>query len=359
MAINLSDGNEIWKDPLKISGEFQMFLPTKDNQMYVVTSTEINRIDRASGKAVWKKPATLDKAFISLRFTDNGLLVFGGDEKTSMFDYIGFDGNKLWKRAYTTDMPVVSFDLTPKGILFANAEEANMIDLKTGDDSIWKKRIKLKGSPITFINDKIGLVYADQKLYRINMETVTYELVAEDIKFKGDDEDVRKIELRDNGYLLSSQQNMWLIAPDGKVVYNKYYRAASLGTAAKILGTLGQVYATASNIEVTQDPNAPPNTYNVGRSERGDEIVHGIGDVMANRKKSFETQDVSYIMTRVEDGDAKRVGMVKIDKNSGEEKGKIVLKTLNPIYETDYITGNLFVVVNGTTSGAEFSCYGL
>jgi outer membrane protein assembly factor BamB len=358
MAVNLNDGSELWKDPLKISGEFQMFIPSNNNQMYVVTSSEINRIDCASGKGVWKKPATLDKNFISLRFTNNGILVFGGDDKTSMFDYIGFDGNKLWKRAYTTDVPVVSFELTPKGILFANAEEANMIDLKTGDDSIWKKRIKLKGSPVTFINDKIGLVYADQKLYRINMETVTYELVAEDIKFKGDDEDVRKIELRDNGYLLSSQQNMWLIAPDGKVVYNKYYKAASLGTAAKILGKVGQVYATTSNLEMTQDPNAP-NTYNIQRSQRGDDIVHGIGGMIANRKKSFESQDFSYIMTRVEDGDSKRVGMVKIDKNTGEEKGKIVLKSLDPMYQTDFVSGNLYVIVNGGVSGAEFSCFSL
>lgn len=358
MALKLDDGSEIWKDPLKISGEFKMFIPSKDSKMYVVTSSEINLIDQVSGKAVWKKPATFDKPYISLRFTDAGLLVFGGDDKTSMFDLIGFDGNKVWKRSYSTDKPVVSFDLTPKGILFANIEEANMIDLKTGDDSIWKKRIKLKGSPVTYIDDKIALVYADQKLYRINVETAAYEMVAEDIKFKGSDEDVQKIELRDNGYLLTSQQNMWLISPDGKVVYSVYYKPASIGTAGKILGVMGQVYATTSNLEATQDPNKP-NTVNIKRSEKGDEIVHGIGSVIANRKKSFQSQDAAYIMTRVEDGEAKRVGMVKVDKTSGTEKGKVVLKTLDPMYEADYVTGNLYVVVNGTASGAEFSCYGL
>jgi outer membrane protein assembly factor BamB len=358
MGIKLTDGSEIWKDPLKINGEFKMFIPTKDAKMYVVTSAEINLIDEATGKAAWKKPAEFDLPFTSLRFTDNGLLVFGGDDKTSMFDYIGFDGNKLWKRAYKTDKPVVSYDLTPKGILFANIEEANMIDLKTGDDTIWKKRIKLKGSPVTYIGDKISLVYADQKLYRINMETVAYELIAEDIKFKGSEEDVQRIELRDNGYLLSSQQNMWLITPEGKVAYSVYYKPASIGTLGKVVGVLGQVYATTSNIETVQDPNRP-NTVVIQRSQKGDDIVHGIGSVIANRKNSFQSQDASYMMTRVEDGDAKRVGMVKVDKNTGAEKGKVVLKSLDPVYEADYVTGNLYVVVNGVSSGAEFSCYGL
>jgi outer membrane protein assembly factor BamB len=358
MALDLATGAEMWKEAVKITGEFQMFIPSRDNKMYVVTSSEIHFIDEATGKSSWKKPAVFDLPFISLRFTDLGLLVFGGTDKISMFDLIGFDGNKVWKRAYRTDVPVVSFDLTTRGILFANAEEANMIDLKTGDDTIWKKRIKLKGSPVTFIDDKIGLIYADQKLYRINMETFAYEMVAEDIKFKGDDEDVQKIEVRSNGYLLSSQQNMWLIAPDGKVVYSKFYKPASIGTAGKILGVMGQVYATASNMEATQDPSKP-NTVVIQRSQRGDDIVHGIGAVMANRKKSFESQDASYIMTRIEDGSAKRVGMVKVDKNTGEEKGKIVLRTLDPVYQTDYVTGSLFVVVNGAASGAEFSCYSL
>src|ERR1043165_6249190 len=115
----------------------------------------------------------------------------------------------------------------------------------------------------------------------------------------------------------------------------------------------GQVYATASNLEATQDPNRP-NTVNIQRSKRGDDIVHGIGDVIANRKKSFQSQDALYILTRVEDGAMKRVGMVKVNKNTGNEEGRIVLKTLDPMYQVDSATGNLFVIVNGGVSGAEF-----
>ncbi|HEU5291047.1 MAG TPA: PQQ-binding-like beta-propeller repeat protein [Cyclobacteriaceae bacterium] len=357
-ALSLSDGKDVWKNSVKINGEFQMFIPTVNNKMYCVTSSQIQLIDQVTGSLSWKKPATLDQPFIELRFTNKGIVVMGGDDKTSTFDYIGFDGNSFWKRSYRTDKPVVNFAIVSKGVLFANAEEANMIDLNTGDDSIWKKRIKLKGSPITFLDEKIGLIYADQKLYRVNLSDVTYQLIVEDIKFKGSDEDVQKIEVRENGYLLRSQQNAWLISPDGKVIYSKYYAPASIGTAGKILGVMGQVYATVDNLEVTQDPNKP-NTFNIQRSKKGDDIVHGIGDVIANRKNSFQSQEALYIMTRIEDGATKRTGMVKLNKNTGNEEGRILLKTLEPIYQVDYATGNLFVIVNGSVSGSEFSCFGL
>jgi len=357
-ALSLADGKDLWKSAVKISGEFQMFIPSVNNKMYCVTSTQLQLIDQATGSLSWKKPYTFDQNFIELRFTEKGLVVLGGDEKTSTFHHIGFDGISLWKRTYSTDKPVVDFGIVAKGILFANAEEANMIDLNTGDDSIWKKRIKLKGTPVTFLDDKIGLIYADQKLYRVNLADVTYQLIAEDIKFKGSDEEVQKIEVRENGYLLSSQQNAWLISSDGKVVYSKYYVPASVGTAGKILGVMGQVYATVDNLEATQDPNKP-NTVNIQRSKKGDDIVHGIGSVIANRKNSFQSQDALYIMTRIEDGAAKRTGMVKVNKNTGNEDGRILLKTLEPIYQVDHATGTLFVIVNGTVSGSEFSCFGL
>jgi len=358
-ALSLADGKDLWKSAVKISGEFQMFIPSANNKMYCVTATQIQLIDQATGALSWKKPYTFDQNFIELRFTDKGLVVLGGDEKTSTFHYIGFDGLSLWKRTYSTDKPVVDFGIVSKGILFANAEEANMINLNTGDDTVWKKRIKLKGTPITFLDDKVGLIYADQKLYKVNLADASYQLLAEDIKFKGSDEDVQKIEVRTDGYLLSSQQNAWLIGPmDGKVIYSKYYVAASIGTAGKILGVMGQVYATVDNLEATQDPNKP-NTVNIQRSKKGDDIVHGIGDVIANRKKSFNSQDALYIMTRVEDGATKRTGMVKVNKDSGNEEGRILLKTLEPIYQVDHATGSLFVIVNGTVSGSEFSCFGM
>lgn len=358
-AITVADGKEIWKDPLKISSEFKMFIPSSDNQMYVVTEFSITKIDYLTGKQTWKKAYDFARPFQSLRFTESGMLIFGSDEKTSAFEYVSFAGTEIWKRPYTTDRPVVSFELTPRGLLFANEEEANMIDLKTGDDTIWKKRIKLKGRPVTYIDNSLALIYAEKRLYRVNLENLQYELVNEDIQFKGADEDAQRIEVLKTGYLLSSQQNLVLVGTDGKIIYSRYYKPLSAGgTAGKILGAAAKVYATATNMETVQDPNRP-NTMQIQRSEKGDRRVSEINDIIANRKKSFATQEYAFIMTRVEDGENKRAGMVKVDKATGEEKGKIVLKTQDPIYSVDEPTGQLFIVVNGVVKGCEVASFGL
>ncbi|HYG02702.1 MAG TPA: PQQ-binding-like beta-propeller repeat protein [Chryseosolibacter sp.] len=358
-ALAIKDGKDLWKEPVKLPSDFRMLIPTSNNEMYVITEYHINRISNSMGNDVWKKPYTIPTSFQNIQFTQDGLLIFGSDDERSSFSHISASGASLWKRAYETDLPVASYELTSKGILFANAEEANMIDLKTGDDTIWKKRIKLKGSPVTYVDDKLALIYAEKKLFRVDMETLSYQQLTEEINFKGSDEDVQQIELVASGYLLSSQQNMTLVTPDGSIKYSLYYKPVSTGgTAGKILGTAAKIYATANSLEMTQDPNNP-NTYNVQRSKKGDAIVGDINAIIANRKNSFATQDCNYIMTKIEDGENKRVGMVKIDKATGEEKGKIVLNTQDPIYEVDEPTGQLIVVSNGLASGCEVASFGL
>jgi hypothetical protein len=357
VALSVDAGKEMWKEPVKISGEFQMFVDDADNQMFVVTDWELNKVDKVTGQPVWKKPFAFSRAFASFKRVNGNVLIFGTDEKSSSFSYIGKDGQSIWKRSYETSVPVVSFDVLPKGILFASAEEANIIDLSTGDDSIWKKRIKLKGSPVTYIDQNIGLIYAEKRLYAVDMNTLQYKLVNEEIKFEGKDEDAQQIELVPNGYLLSSQQNMVVVSPDGKIVYAKYFKPVSFGgTAGKILGTVGKIYATTQTLEMEQ---TAPNTYTIKRSQTGDDIVGGINDVIANRKKSFSSQTSSYIMTYIEEGGNKSAGMVKVDKNTGEIQSKIVLKTQDPIYAVDAPTGQLFVITNGVAKGAELASFGL
>ena len=357
VALAVDSGKELWKEPVKISGEFKMFADGGENQMLVITDAEINKVDKTTGQPSWKKAFTLTRPFVSFQWVKNNILAFGTDEKTSSFDLIDQDGKSAWKRSYETDMPVVSFEVLPRGILFANAEEANIIDLATGDDTIWKKRIKLKGSPVTYIDEKIGLVYAEKKLYAIDMNTLQYKLLNEEIKFEGKDEDAQQIELVPSGYLLSSQQNMVLVSPEGRILYSKYFKAVSLGgTTGKILGAAAKVYATTQTLEAKQ---TAPNTITIQRSEKGDAIVGGINDLIATRKKSFASQTANYIMTYVEDGAVKSAGLVKVDKNTGDVKNKITLKTQDPIYAVDPPSGQMFVITNGLAKGCELASFEL
>jgi hypothetical protein len=357
VSLSVDAGKEMWSEPVKINGEFQMFVDDANNQMFVVTDSELNKVDKTTGKPVWKKPFSFPRTFASFKRVNGNVLIFGTDEKSSAFSYINKDGQSIWKRSYETSMPVVSFDVLPKGILFANAEEANIIDLSTGDDTVWKKRIKLKGTPVTYKDDQLGLVYAEKRLYAIDMATLQYKLLNDEIKFEGKDEDAQQIEVLPTGYLLSSQQNMILVSPEGKIVYSKYFKPVSFGgTAGKILGAAAKVYTTTQTLEIEQ---TSPNTYTIQRSQKGDDIVGEINDVIANRKKSFSSQTSSYIMTYIEEGGNKSAGMVKVDKGTGEIRNKIVLKSQDPMYAIDAPTSQLFIITNGVAKGSELASFEL
>ena len=73
-------------------------------------------------------------------------------------------------------------------------------------------------------------------------------------------------------------------------------------------------------------------------------------------KATVNTKDIFCTLTAIEvDGSPKRSGMVKVNKDSGVELGKILLKELTPIYIQDDVDGVMYVIVDDNN----FYCYKL
>ncbi len=365
----LSDGKGVWKDPFKVPGNFKYFIPMTGNTLLVVTEGGVTRIDEATGKSVWKKPNYVDLPLQEVRFLKQGMLILSSSTEKSQFDFIDYSGKDIWKNAYKADRAVVDFQLTPKGILYTNAEEADVISLEKGDNNVWKKRIKVKRKPVLGFdnaNNKM-LLYTNQKLYVIDMNDVSYKLLAEDIDFKGDNEDVQKIETRANGYVLSSNQNIWKIDFDGKKTYGNFYREAgsakrlflNLGSAALSVGSAYmQVQGMTNTIGALQEmgsgnldgvaPNLNKAADQLATSAQLADMSPGFAALASQRNKAtFASKDVFCTMTAIEvDGSVKRSGMVKVNKDSGAELGRILLKDLTPVYIQDDVENMLYVIVD-------------
>ena len=374
----LSDGKGVWKDPFKVPGDFKYFVPMKGKTLLVVTKGGVTRIDEATGQSVWKKPNYVNLPLQEIRYLKSGMLVLSSSEDKSQFDFIDYNGKDLWKRAYKADKPVVDFQITPKGILYTNAEEADVISFDNGDSDVWKKRIKVKRQPVMGFdkaNNKM-LLYTNEKLYVIDLTDVSYKLLAEDINFRGNDEDVRKIETRADGYVLSSNQNIWKIGFDGKKIYDHFYREA--GTAKRAFSRIAGIGASlaGSYLISAGSTNAMSGLANsiVGNEEIATRDMKKASDqveaasvardispafnMMASQrnKATVVTKDIFCTLTAIEvEGSVKRSGMVKVNKDSGAETGCILLKDLTPIYIQDDIENVLYVMVGDNN----FYCYKL
>ena len=62
-------------------------------------------------------------------------------------------------------------------------------------------------------------------------------------------------------------------------------------------------------------------------------------------KATAATQDAQFILTKLEEG----VGLVKIDKDSGEVEKEIILKDKKPEYQVDDFGGILYYKANNST----------
>ncbi len=367
MGHSLASGATVWKDPYKVPGTFKYFVPLSNNTLLVVTESGITRIDEASGKSVWKKPNYVDLSLQRVEFMPTGMLVLSSSDKESKFDFIDYNGKDLWRKPYETDKPVTTYELTEKGLLFANAEEANVIDWTDGRDDIWKRRIKLRGTPVVSVDREHSamLIYSNDKLYTVSLNDLSNKLLAEEIKFRGKDEDVQVIETRKEGYLLSSNQNVWFVSFDGKTTFNKFYR--EVGAGKRALAIVGQVASTYGAVAgaVNMSNQMSMGTYNALNGDKGaansnfrsvdsnimmmkasTDANMAFTNMLAKRHKAtFATNDALFILTGVEEGGIKRTGLMKINKDTGAEMAKMLLKDQQPVYVVDDATNSLYVIV--------------
>jgi len=168
-----------------------------------------------------------------------------------------------------------------------------------------------------------------------------------DIQFKGD-EVPNKIEFREGNILLSSAQNAMLIDYSGKEKYSVYFKAPGTSVAGKLLA--GAVMAASAGMAVANAAKAgairgltPIGSDEQRSAERSAEnfgsIATSAAAVMSQRfKATAATKNHLYILTKLDEG----VGLVRINKDTGQQDGELVLKDKKPIYKIDEDFGVLY-----------------
>ena len=161
-------------------------------------------------------------------------------------------------------------------------------------------------------------------------------------------EDPTSIEVRDNGILLASDQNMMLLDWKGETNWHEYHRAPGKSAFGAILA--GAVAITAAAASASASYQAQGERNHIGQyTARGDHLnrqsaaMAGIsGASIAEMLKRFNatsaTKDALFILTKLDDG----VGLVKLNKDTGDVEKKILLHDKKPEYKVDEFGGYLY-----------------
>src|SRR5690606_34240737 len=84
---------------------------------------------------------------------------------------ISFDGKTLFKKPLKTGENILTMAETPQGLIYITSEDANIVNLKTGDQ-VWEKPLKYKraGAVSSTLDSKNNryLISADEILYAVD-----------------------------------------------------------------------------------------------------------------------------------------------------------------------------------------------
>ncbi|MEZ4795718.1 MAG: PQQ-binding-like beta-propeller repeat protein [Flavobacteriaceae bacterium] len=368
-----SNGQELWQDDRKVQGIVSNFeiLPQGlavvsdkssggSNSVFATKDeSEIAFLSAATGEDLWEK-APKTKGYVQHFYVMDDGILFGIQQ--GGINKIGFDGSTLFKKPLKTGENIMIMAHTPQGLIYITSEDANIVNLETGDE-VWDKPLKYKrASSVASTYDKDNdryLIAADGKIMAVNANNGEVSDLAKcDFDEK---EDPNHMEIRDNGIFLSSSQNMTSLGFDGSENYHVYHKSPGRSTFGKIVGGALAVASTAMAVSASARAGANRSafggvndlsSYNEygKQAKRAADMFAGIAsasfDYLSTRfKSSSATENSQFILTNLDDG----VGLVKVDKDSGKVDKEILLKDKKPEYEVDEFGGYLFYKANDKT----------
>ncbi|WP_372753561.1 PQQ-binding-like beta-propeller repeat protein [Mariniflexile sp.] len=360
-----SNGAELWKDDRKVQGNVSNFqiLPqgiAVVSDKVAAEESEIAFLSASTGEDLWEK-APKTKGFVQHFYVQDDGILFGIQQ--GGINKISFDGKTLFKKPLKTGANIMVMAESPQGLIYITSEDANIVDLKSGEQ-VWNKPLKYKNSAAVasaFDNSKNRyLIAADGTLYAIDAKSGDVKELG-NVKF--DEKEVANtMEMRNNNIFLSSSQNVALLGTDGKEIYHAYYKSPSQSGFVKVLSGaiavastgLAMAHAAKAGMNRTNsygDSNDLDNYNDYGKeNKRAADMFASIGDasfqMMSKRfKATAATENAQFILTKLDAG----VGLVKVNKDTGKVDKEIVLKDKKPEYQVDEIAGVLYYKANDKT----------
>lgn len=359
-----SNGASTWADERKVKGNISNFqiLPQGIAVVSDVADSgkkglgklaaakaesKITLLSASNGEDLWEK-APKTKGYVQhFYIMDDGIL-FG--IKEGGINKIAYDGTTLFKKPLKTGENILTMATTPQGLIYITSEDANIVNLETGEQ-VWSKPLKFKRADVVSSdydkkNDRY-LITADEKLYSIDANSGTSELLTE-ADFEGK-EDPTAVEVRDNGILLTSDQNMMFLDWKGDTSWHEFKRAPGKSAFGAILAGVTAVASATMAASASYEANMYERNRIGQYTARGDRLNNlsqgmsaaagaSVAEMLKRFKATSATQDSQFILTKLEEG----VGLVKLNKDTGTVEKEIILKDKKPEYQVDEFGGYLY-----------------
>jgi hypothetical protein len=396
-AFNLKTGEAFWKGPAKEKDQLNKVIPHEKGLIICPRSSQkptINLIDYETGKTMWGNKGKGIKAqgsVVSSIITEKGILIttaFDNAWNNKAEEYFlnlldPATGTLRYEKSVKLKGNLVYTELVPKGLLFITTKEINILDpvtgmlvmpasIESGNNAITNND-KPRPFP-TAIKGNMIYVYSpkDQMVYEFDKVAGSARIISKQkLAFEGK-ELPKAIDAKDDGMVLSSDQNIVKLGQDGSVKYAKYYpaprqpalirallaaeaiRAAYIGAAASAYSA---EFAKAANQTTDPTGKAVGKEFSQGFADLGQSAFayssRAMTEANARFKASQNTPDFVIMMTQLE---KKGYQLVQVSKSTGEIMRAVDIKNdKEPEYDVDQIYNHVYY----RPSSSQIVCYKL
>lgn len=309
VKIDLNTGAKLWTcaalkgiDPPATRDGYSPFLVNGD-LVYMPFKKTLQAVSLKDGSLAWKTPKEYKSRIVQMAVTDAGLVIRGAPTPD--------DKGKLDGKPFI-----------------------DLLDFASGQ-SKWKKPFKDLEDATTFAIQGDNLfIAADDEVHKVALADGIDHPVAK-FKFRGN-EVPNILEVHDNDFVLISSQNLMRIDPSGTTKWASYYSAPGSSMFAKIASTALIAAANAASAA-----SAYNRAYTTGQDQKYT-LITGNPVLSQRYKATKDSQGYRYILTNVEADGRKGAGLVRVNKDSGQKEGEVVLGDKKPEYELDEIEARLF-----------------
>lgn len=306
MRLDLTTGRVLWRlaeDRLPASLGKEITLFVAGGQILVEFGKTLMAIDQETGKIVW---ALADDFFpsgvVQVASTPHGLLVRGAHNVRGAMSLGGRPGTPSWN-------PYLA-----------------MLDPATGATKWINKKGDFKGRSEFIQDDSTAVVALEEGVATYDLATGKVLTTVTLPKFSGDESACCLSRYEDGRLLMWSSQNMRMVDPSYKLVYSHYFKAPGMSGLAKFA-----LIALAAAASGASGAAAQPGTFYP---------VFAPGPGMyAKFKATTNAKRFSYVFTEAPDGGPTKFALVRIDRETGEDSGRLWFADRFPMFKVDPNSG--------------------
>ena len=201
-------------------------------------------LDMNTGAEKWDSDVNLQGDVMAYKLSGTKLiLATERDQGTNFISIVNLDeGKSITKKPLSIKGEIRDLEIVPQGLYYRTEDQINILDMASGEKT-WKKGMSVKNCSGANQNDKTGYVYANETIHKVDFEKGDITEWVTGVKFDGK-EDPTSLQVRENGVLLTSEQNVRLYSFDGKQVWHVYEPAPGRTMAGKMLSGLGGLAST-------------------------------------------------------------------------------------------------------------------